>query len=76
MDQWNVLRLKERIKRDLLAKDFSQFRALPGDIEEISASVKQLPLVPFIPVSSFTGSLVCSFHMAGCLGFAHADPYD
>lgn len=44
-ERWSILRLNERIKRELFTKNIYDVRVLPGDVEEIMASVKTFPLV-------------------------------
>lgn len=52
-ERWNILRLTDRIKRELLTKNIFQVRVLPGDVEEITASVKHFPLVHAIDASLY-----------------------
>jgi hypothetical protein len=44
-ERWSVLRLTEGIKRELMTKDLHHVRILPGDVEEITASVRHSPVV-------------------------------
>jgi hypothetical protein len=46
-ERWSVLRLTEGIKRELMTKDLHHVRILPGDVEELTASVRHSPVVEY-----------------------------